>query len=270
LDFVGPTLRKPTERKAIIKDNTILEPRFKPNYLFYTNQINSKPDGGTINAIHKNWYGDFNKLESHHGYIQWLFPLFKNSAFNSLSVPLDHDEAKLMRQSSIVAKRFVNSYELILNFFGMELNNKTGAVRRHSDEKFWKERYTNLERNGHNLLRISRIITSLGHFGFHSWRKPFLDFLTTEIMVNDHFGESAKKSLHDHWLPLLNVDSAEFISKTDETAADREDSIYFKILKEESNGDTDEDSADDTTDSKDKTKEDVDMKEKQKVKDSEI
>jgi len=195
-----------------------------------------------------------------------------------MSVPLDHDEAKLMRQSSIIADRFVKSYELILNFFGMELNNKTGAVRRHHDEKFWNERYKNLERNGHNLLRITRIITSLGHFGFHSWKKPFIDFLKIEIMENDHFGSMAKTSLIDHWFPLLDVDSKDYLVKTDETIEDREDSIYFKYLLDY-NKDTDSDEnmkekekvkdedEDGTKNIKDK---DEEMKEKEKEKDEEL
>jgi hypothetical protein len=41
------------------------------NYLFYQNQIPSKPSpGGFIDDIHKNWFSDYRLLEYHHGYIQ--------------------------------------------------------------------------------------------------------------------------------------------------------------------------------------------------------
>lgn len=32
-------------------------------------------DGDFIDDIHVKWWGDYGKLEVHHGYIQWLFPI---------------------------------------------------------------------------------------------------------------------------------------------------------------------------------------------------
>ena len=41
------------------------------NYMFYQNRIVSKPNpGGNIEHIHKNWFGSYHLLETHHGYIQ--------------------------------------------------------------------------------------------------------------------------------------------------------------------------------------------------------
>ena len=47
----------------------------KDNLNFLTGKIESRPDGDLINIIHEKWNGDYKKLEIHHGYIQWLFPL---------------------------------------------------------------------------------------------------------------------------------------------------------------------------------------------------
>ena len=45
------------------------------NVDFYFNTRPSMPDGAVIDVIHEEWDGDFEKLEFHHGYIQWLFPV---------------------------------------------------------------------------------------------------------------------------------------------------------------------------------------------------
>ncbi|CAF4971142.1 unnamed protein product, partial [Rotaria sp. Silwood1] len=38
------------------------------NYRFYTNQLESYPDGDLIDNIHKLWFRDYDRLEFHHGY----------------------------------------------------------------------------------------------------------------------------------------------------------------------------------------------------------
>ncbi|ESN93875.1 hypothetical protein HELRODRAFT_180528 [Helobdella robusta] len=40
------------------------------NYLFHTNQIISRPKGDFIDNIHNFWFGDMERLERNHGYIQ--------------------------------------------------------------------------------------------------------------------------------------------------------------------------------------------------------
>ena len=62
-----------------------------PNVQFYRNQIASQDsfgNGALIDTMHGSWDGNYEKLESEHGYIQWIFPLFECSAFNGESVPL--------------------------------------------------------------------------------------------------------------------------------------------------------------------------------------
>lgn len=43
--------------------------------LFLTGQIMSRPHGDYIENILEKWYGNYDLLEGHHGYIQWLFPI---------------------------------------------------------------------------------------------------------------------------------------------------------------------------------------------------
>ena len=37
--------------------------------------------GDLIDEIHSRWRGQYSLLERHHGYIQWLFPLFRNNGY---------------------------------------------------------------------------------------------------------------------------------------------------------------------------------------------
>ena len=37
------------------------------NYLFYKNSWPSRPDGDLVDNIHKNWFGNYDLLEAHHG-----------------------------------------------------------------------------------------------------------------------------------------------------------------------------------------------------------
>ena len=45
------------------------------NAEFYFNERPSEPDGALIDVIHADWGDGFERLECHHGYIQWLFPV---------------------------------------------------------------------------------------------------------------------------------------------------------------------------------------------------
>lgn len=84
----------------------------KDNYQFYTNKTRSHPDGDTIDNIHKHWKGDYRKLEYHHGYIQWLFPL-QEQGLNWSAEPLQKQEIELIKKDAGALKRILKSYELM-------------------------------------------------------------------------------------------------------------------------------------------------------------
>jgi len=199
------------------------------NYSFYKNMISSRPDGALIAEIHSNWFDDVSLLEYHHGYIQWLFPLFLDSGMNSAAKKLNKAEAKAMRGDLEIARRFIMSYRLMLNFYGMKLvDEKTGEIARHDDERFCNERYQNLNMNFHNNLRISRIIISLGHLGFFRYKQPFIEFLTKEMEKNKKL-QKCRNSLENHWKPLVyGVGTKQYLEKTLELPEDREESVFFK------------------------------------------
>jgi len=218
----------PLLRSWVKKEEPGFETKDGPNYLFYSNRSPSRPSGDLIDEIHAKWFGDYSLLEAHHGYIQWLFPLFEGGGMNFHSEALHKTEAQLMRRDMAIAIRIIKSYKLMLDFYGLVLVDVfTGKLERSAN---WQDRYNNLNRSHHNFLRISRILQSLGHLGFSRYKKPFLDFLEEEIMENNQI-PWAKSSLKNYWLPLLDVDSAAFIRKTMETEEDREDSIIFTLTE---------------------------------------
>ncbi|TKS77818.1 Opioid growth factor receptor [Collichthys lucidus] len=94
-------------------------------------------------------------------------------------------------------KRLVESYELMLGFYGIRLVNKeTGEVKRAEN---WKERFGNLERNMHNNLRITRILKSLGELGFEHYQAPLVRFFLEETLVKKTLS-SVKRSVLDYFL----------------------------------------------------------------------
>ena len=198
-----------------------------PNFLFYTNQIASKPDGAKVDDIHRLWDGDFERLEMHHGYIQWLFPVFENAGMNWESLPLSKSGAALIRKDPEAQRRVIKSYRLMLKFYGLELiDEKTGKLARHSDAELYTNMIANLNTSSHNWLRVSRIITSLGELGFRRYKKELLEMLRKEVESGSL--SNAARSLQQFWAPLVEAEgSPQYKQKTLEEDADREDGCLF-------------------------------------------
>lgn len=95
--------------------------------------------------------------------------------------------------------RVIRSYELMLDFYGMQLDRATGKVSR---SKSFRKRYDNLNACFHNYLRITRILKCLGEMGLERYKLPFLVHVGTEILVHSEL-ENAKDSLLRYWAPTL-------------------------------------------------------------------
>ena len=92
--------------------NTRSNPKIKDNYDFYTNKIASHPDGDLIDNIHTKWLSDYRKLEYHHGYIQWLFPL-QERGLNWSAEPLQKHEIESIKKDKKALGRVLTSYKLM-------------------------------------------------------------------------------------------------------------------------------------------------------------
>lgn len=135
--------------------------------------------GDYIDVIHSTWKGNYAKLEVHHGYIQWLFPI-REHGMNSESQPLQLHEIEKMKADPQCMERFLRSYEMQLHFYGCVLDRETGKLSRGEN---WESQYRNLNTHSHNFLRITRILKSLGEFGFEHYKKPFLEHFIEEVSI---------------------------------------------------------------------------------------
>jgi len=169
------------------------------NLDFYSGKIESVPDGDLIDNIHKNWHGKYDKLERHHGYIQWLFPI-RVKGLNFDAEPLQLHEIEAMKKDELVMERLHKSYELMLDFYGIKMvDRKTGQLHRH---KNYASRFENLEERAHNWLRITRILQCLGEFGFTSYQEQLLVFLANEIFKTKMLRKLAK-SYSSFWVHTI-------------------------------------------------------------------
>uniref|UniRef100_A0A3B3ZKT8 Opioid growth factor receptor (OGFr) conserved domain-containing protein n=1 Tax=Periophthalmus magnuspinnatus TaxID=409849 RepID=A0A3B3ZKT8_9GOBI len=165
------------------------------NLQFYLNKSPSAPDDVYIDSFLKDWKNDYKRLERVHSYIQWLFPL-REPGVNYMASELTRKEIEAFKKSEDAKKRLVESYELMLGFYGIRLVDKdTGEVKRAEN---WKERFGNLE-NMHNNLRITRILKSLGELGFEHYQAPLVHFFLEETLVRKTLS-SVKRSVLDYFL----------------------------------------------------------------------
>lgn len=166
------------------------------NLQFYLNKFPSAPDDIYIESFLKDWKNDYKRLERVHSYIQWLFPL-REPGVNYMASELTKKEIEAFKKNEDAKKRLVESYELMLGFYGIRLVNKeTGEVKRAEN---WKERFGNLERNMHNNLRITRILKSLGELGFEHYQAPLVRFFLEETLIKKTLS-SVKRSVLDYFL----------------------------------------------------------------------
>ncbi|XP_057682755.1 opioid growth factor receptor [Corythoichthys intestinalis] len=166
------------------------------NLQFYLNKFPSAPDEFYIESFLKEWKNDYKRLERVHSYIQWLFPL-REPGVNYMASELTKKEIEAFKRNEDAKRRLVESYELMLGFYGIRLVNKEiGEVTRAEN---WKERFGNLERNMHNNLRITRILKSLGELGFEHFQAPLVQFFLEETLVKKNLS-NVKRSVLDYFL----------------------------------------------------------------------
>ena len=210
-----------------------------PNVFFYKNEIRSQPNGDYIEEI-LGWYGDWEKLEEHHGYIQWLFPFFDPRGHNALATSLSKSGAKIIREDPTCQWRVFRAYKMMLHFYGFRLaDEQTGRLERIPDEREFRERIDNFNKRFHNCLRVSRILVSLGELGFRRYKIPFVERLQAEIDAGTYTCEVKKAvaaytytdlsgPLTDFWRPLVYEEATEeYKKRTLEEPEDRAEGCLF-------------------------------------------
>jgi len=117
---------------------------------------------------------------------------------------LQKHEIESIKASPDCIRRFLASYDLMLNFYGCKVvDTATGTLGRITD---WKSRYRNLETHSHNFLRITRILKCLGELGFEHYKRPFLEHFVEEIFINKEL-RSPGDSCRNYWVETLRNDA---------------------------------------------------------------
>ncbi len=164
---------------------------------FYHGKI---PDSGDrfIGEIH-GW--DHGKLEYHHDFIQWLFPLRQPSPINPLAPTFDDNQIAIFKNDPELQKKMVTSFFLMLDFYGFEI--EPGAELKVRKSQNWEERRGNwLRPRNHNFLRITRILTSLCLVGLNRYATSFFEAL--EKLTRSEEGKNISPESFTYWQKALS------------------------------------------------------------------
>uniref|UniRef100_UPI003AAE9CFC uncharacterized protein n=1 Tax=Centroberyx gerrardi TaxID=166262 RepID=UPI003AAE9CFC len=209
-----------------------------PNLDFYLGHRPSSPDSISIHEFHSSeWYGNYDKLERVHTFIQWLFPL-QEPGVNYQASELTKEEIEAFLVSDLAKDNLLKSYKLMLDFYGIELCDvKTGEVQRASN---WREQFYNLNNNTHNNLRITRILKCLGTLGFGHYQAPLVRFFLKETLVHGELPNVKESVLNYFVFAVLDKTKRRNLVKFAYMNYDRKDEFVWcpkQIQRDESSED---------------------------------
>lgn len=163
----------------IIQDNNITELTEEPEVIV-TKNINviefyrgkpTKHEGLTYESA-INFTDD--KLEVHHSYIQWLFPLEVPSNFNPFAPLLTNEQKELFKSDNDLKNKLIVAFERMLKFYSFKFDSdRIIPVKRITPETVHWFHF-----GDHNYLRISRILRCLNLCGETVRASLFLEALT--------------------------------------------------------------------------------------------
>lgn len=104
------------------------------------------------------------QLESTHDYIQWLFPNFEASRFNTTAPVLTGDEGLMFVTNYNIRSNAHIAFKRIMQFYGLAFINHTNreAVVRYDFSNNW------VTIGNHNHYRMTRILKFLNIIGMHT------------------------------------------------------------------------------------------------------
>lgn len=190
---------------------------------------------GSIDELHT-WKGQYAILEMNHEYIQWLFPNYFASQFNPNSQALTKDEARAFCNDPAIARKYIKSYELFLDFLGLKLKDRfTGQVERAAGGEH--RLHAALVGHPHNQLRVRRVLASLAVTGFSRYMEPLVQHLLKEASgekgVGDKFSRSQPVLAELQGAPILehlraySLRSTLFRANTRAHESEIEESVFF-------------------------------------------
>lgn len=130
--------------------------------------------GRLLSDIHQ---FDFHELELNHDYIQWLFPLPEPSGANASAPLLSTDDMAAFQSDDSFRRALLQSFELMLQFYGLELMDRGAIVEIARGGNFSERSGLWLTSGNHNFLRISRMLRSMSLLGQRKHASAFLTCL---------------------------------------------------------------------------------------------
>ncbi|KAM0753109.1 hypothetical protein T439DRAFT_323736 [Meredithblackwellia eburnea MCA 4105] len=192
------------------------------NLDFYQNKGPARPSPHNHSQLIASLAKNYDELEYNHSFIQWLFPI-REMGVNFASQPLELAERDAIKQDLVAMDRLLQSYELMLDFYGLRLVSfKTGQVARSEtlapSPQSWKVRYQNLERNMHNFLRITRILKCNSEFGREHLNAGWLLWFLLEQARGELDSTSLTRSMDGYWRYCIREDAERdwVLNKVDE------------------------------------------------------
>lgn len=146
------------------------------------NYLETKSKRKRSNKIIDKWKRCYVYLECNHSYIQWWFPLNEKSNHNHKAPILTEKDICEIQKNEMIKESIIYSFDVMLNFYGLERKYETTQVRRKNNYKFIKRRWI---RNGnHNFLRITRILKCLKICGLEDYARGFYNELCNIYQEN--------------------------------------------------------------------------------------
>jgi hypothetical protein len=136
--------------------------RPSPIVAFYLG-VSPDAEGRRIEHI---WDWDDGRLEYVHDYIQWLFPLRTQSAFNARAPVLSEADIEQFQENHLLQQRLARSLDIMLRFYGLQLRRAhNGNLVVEKRPEFTSRKAAWLNPGNHNHLRLTRILTSTAMLG---------------------------------------------------------------------------------------------------------
>lgn len=171
----------------------------QPYVYLYTNRNGKFQNLHSINEIRK-----FNNdaLEEIHDFIQILFPLNTPSS-NTTLPPISSEEIAIFNGSDLLKYQILINLTLMCKFYGCKLNISSEINEQNTRMDFvdicvnalphqihvfysrdYQQRINNIGMNVHNLLRLTRILSSLYIFGLKNYGNIFYENILANLKKN--------------------------------------------------------------------------------------
>lgn len=124
------------------------------------------------------WEWDYERLESVHNYIQWMFPNPVPSQFQPDTPLLTQEAIDLIKADEEIQANMKHSLLIMLRFYGFDLEqNAQGVIFIRRGRRWDTDSLRWVTENNHNYLRLTRILTCLMLVGMEDYAIALYDAL---------------------------------------------------------------------------------------------